>query len=314
MKPAISFVWLALGLHSVFNLVDLQYSEAQQLQRGEYQHIKYANFQNFFHQMLNISQVLASYNATDYMDCAFKCLEKMSCFSFNFATLPADSNSDRHLCQLLASDKYNHANSFVPSRDFHHFAIPSPCESLPCQNGGTCRPLYDTNSYVCQCGEGNNGTYCEHGWLKVNVDPVCFGVKNDSFGTFEIHKPGYIYRLKLVHRSGYVNCHSGKALNTKWGCGLKHESKKLNIHITDEKDTRIFPANVNGSLVLSHHFYYTLLGFDENSNEIVFDSTPTPLSVVAGQKFRIWYGEDLAGKAEDDNDGTSCIDVYAFRQ
>ena len=27
MKPAISFVWLALGLHSVFNLVDLQYSE-----------------------------------------------------------------------------------------------------------------------------------------------------------------------------------------------------------------------------------------------------------------------------------------------
>ena len=27
MHPAISFVWLALGLHSVFNLVDLQYSE-----------------------------------------------------------------------------------------------------------------------------------------------------------------------------------------------------------------------------------------------------------------------------------------------
>ena len=96
----------------------------QQLQRGEYQHIKYANFQNFFHQMLNISQVLASYNATDYKDCAFKCLEKMSCFSFNFATLPTDSNSGRHLCELLASDKYNHANSFVPSRDFHHFAIP----------------------------------------------------------------------------------------------------------------------------------------------------------------------------------------------
>ena len=74
--------------------------------------------------MLNISQVLASYYVTDYMDCAFKCLEKMSCFSFNFATLPADSNPGRHLCELLASDKYNHANSFVPSRDFHHFAIP----------------------------------------------------------------------------------------------------------------------------------------------------------------------------------------------
>ena len=73
--------------------------------------------------MLNISQVLASYYATDDMDCAFKCLEKMSCFSFNFAILAADSKSGRHLCELLASDKYNHANSFVPSRDFHHFAI-----------------------------------------------------------------------------------------------------------------------------------------------------------------------------------------------
>ncbi|XP_068721425.1 uncharacterized protein [Montipora capricornis] len=310
MKPAISFVWLALGLHSVFNLVDLQYSEAQQLQRGEYQHIKYANFQNFFHQILNISQVLASYYATDYMDCAFKCLEKMSCFSFNFATLPADSNSGRHLCELLASDKYNHANNFVPSRDFHHFAIPSPCESLPCQNGGTCRPLYDTNSYVCQCAEGNNGTYCENGWQKVNVDPVCFGVQNDKFGTFQIHKPGDIYRLKLVHRSGYVNCDSSRASNTKWGCFVnndKHYTEELiGVHITYENRTRIFPAN-DGD-------FYTLPGFNGNSPEITFDSTPTPLSVVAGQKFKIWYGDDLDNTNEGDNHGTSCTDVYAFYQ
>ena len=144
---------------------------------------------------------------------------------------------------------------------------------------------------------------------------MCFGVKNNSFGTFEIHKPGDIYRLKLVHRSGYVNCASHKALNTKWGCGLRHVSKKLNVHITDEKDTRVFPANVSGSLVLDPHFYYRLLGFNRNSPEIVFNSTPTPLSVVAGQKFRIWYGEDLAKykDSEKDNNGTSCTDVYAFR-
>ncbi|XP_068721423.1 uncharacterized protein [Montipora capricornis] len=264
--------------------------------------------------MLNISQVLASYYATDDMDCAFKCLAKMSCFSFNFATLAADSNSGRHLCELLASDKYNHANSFVPSRDFHHFAIWSPCESLPCQNGGTCRPLYDTNSYVCQCAEGNNGTFCENGWQKVNVDPVCFGARNDSFGTFEIHKPGDIYRLKLVHRSGYVNCAFPAAINTKWGCGLKSHSKKINVLITNEKDTRIFPASVSVSLMLDVYFYYTLRGFDENSPEIVFNSTPTPLSVVAGQKFRIWYGEDLANTPESDNRDSSCTDVYAFRQ
>ena len=151
-------------------------------------------------------------------------------------------------------------------------------------------------------------------WQKVNVDPVCFGVNNDSFGTFEIHKPGDIYRLKLVHRSGYVTCAFPKTFYTKWGCGVEQLSKKLNVHITDEKDTRIFPANVSGSLVLNPYFLYTLLGFDANSTEIVFDSTPTPLSVVAGQKFRIWYGEDLANKGERDNMGRSCTDVYAFRQ
>ncbi|XP_068721419.1 uncharacterized protein [Montipora capricornis] len=317
MYAWIAVVWFTLAFGTHFKFGHL-FSEAQQLQRGEYQHVNYAYFQNFFHQMLNISQVLASYYTTDDMDCAFKCLAKMSCFSFNFATLAADSNSGRHLCELLASDKYNDANSFVPSRDFHHFAIWSPCESLPCQNGGTCRPLYDTNSYVCQCGEGNNGTYCEHGWQKVNVDPVCFGAKDDSFGTFEIHKPGDIYRLKLVHRSGYVNCDSSKpGFNTNWGCdliGQDYYRNRINVHITYENNTRIFPANVNGLLVLDFRFYYTLLGFNRNSPEITFNSTPTPLSVVAGQKFRIWYGEDLAKKDEGDNNGTSCTDVYAFRQ
>ena len=84
------------------------------------------------------------------------------------------------------------------------------------------------------------------GWQKVNVDPVCFGAKDDSFGTFEIHKPGDIYRLKLVHRSGYVNCDFRGALNTKWGCGAKKLSKNLNVHITYENNTRVFPANVDG--------------------------------------------------------------------
>ena len=152
------------------------------------------------------------------------------------------------------------------------------------------------------------------GWQKVNVDPVCFGAKDDSFGTFEIHKPGDIYRLKLVHRSGYVNCDFRGAFNTKWGCGTENLSKKLNVHITYGNNTRIFPANVDGSLVLKSLFYYKLPAFNGNSTEIVFDSTPTPLSVVAGQKFRIWYGEDLKDKGEDNNMGRSCTDVYAFRQ
>ena len=113
-----------------------------------------------------------------------------------------------------------------------------------------------------------------------------------------------------------MNCDSRRAFNTKWGClftGYSYYSQKLNVHITNENNTRIFPAS---SLVLDKLFYYELPGFNGNSPEIVFNSTPTPLSVVSGQKFRIWYGEDLSkfGDSEKDNNGTSCTDVYAFRQ
>ena len=103
------------------------------------------------------------------------------------------------------------------------------------------------------------------GWQKVNVDPVCFGVRDDSFGTFEIHKPGAIYRLKLVHRSGYVNCNSATASNTKWGCLVTNDNhyneKLIGVHITNENNISIFPANVSGSLRLDGHKYYTLPGF-----------------------------------------------------
>ena len=113
-----------------------------------------------------------------------------------------------------------------------------------------------------------------------------------------------------------MNCLSGTAFNTKWGCNTTthvYHGEKLNVHITYENNTRIFPAS---SLVLDELFYYELPGFNGNSPEIVFNSTPTPLSVVSGQKFRIWYGEDLSKfrDSEKDNNGTSCTDVYAFRQ
>ncbi|XP_068721416.1 lactadherin-like isoform X2 [Montipora capricornis] len=360
---------------------------------------------------------------------------------------------------------------------FGHLFSESPCESLPCQNGGTCRPLYDTNSYVCQCGEGNNGTYCEnechkalgmasgaianeqinasslydvnhsahqgrlffketkiksgswsvkrhdlnqsswlqidlnnkytkvlgvstqgrdsnpqwpggvtfqwvtrynlqysddgvifqhykeegqaaekefrgnndrgtvvyhelnppiraryirfrpmawHGWISmraelygckgswqnINANPLCFGAKNNSFGTFAIHKPGHIYRLKLVHHSGYVNCISDSASATKWGCSASGYAKKVNVHITDENNNRVFPTA--GSVSFDPYYFYELPGFDANSAEIVLDFFPAPLSVAAGQKFRIWYGEDLMKSAEGNNIGKSCVDVYGF--
>ena len=138
-----------------------------------------------------------------------------------------------------------------------------------------------------------------------------FGAKNNLFGTFEIRQSGDIYSLKLVHLSGAVNCVDDINSGSNWGCSHgDYYDNKLNVHITNESNARIFPPT--GSVKFDSHLYYNLPGFHENSAEIVFDFFPVPLSVTTGQRFRVWYGEDLAGRSEADNVGNSYIDVYGF--
>ena len=146
--------------------------------------------------------------------------------------------------------------------------------------------------------------------IRDSTDPVCFGTKDSSFGTFEIRQSGDMYNLKLVHQSGAVNCINDINSATNWGCGASNHDNKLNVHITNESNARIFPPI--GSVNFNGHLYYSLPGFHPNSAEIVFDVFPAPLSVTIGQRFRVWYGEDLKKNQEGDNMGKSCIDVYGF--
>ena len=44
----------------------------------------------------------------------------------------------------------------------------SPCSKLPCQNDGTCVPLYRTNSYKCRCTKAYTGSHCEKGKFLVS--------------------------------------------------------------------------------------------------------------------------------------------------
>ena len=139
---------------------------------------------------------------------------------------------------------------------------------------------------------------------------MCFGAKDNSFGTFEIRQSGDIYNLKLDHLSGAVNCNGNIKPGTKWGCSGGDLKNKLNVHITNESNARIFPPN--SSVNFDEYLFYKLPGFDQNSAEIVFDFFPVPLSVTTGQRFRVWYGEDLKDWGEAGNVGKSCIDVYGF--
>ena len=54
-------------------------------------------------------------------ECAFKCLEKDPCLSFNLADL--DDNIDNLLCELLPSDHYTHSDKFITNRLWYHYSI-----------------------------------------------------------------------------------------------------------------------------------------------------------------------------------------------
>lgn len=43
-------------------------------------------------------------------------------------------------------------------------------------------------------------------WKKLNTAPVCFGTKDNQFGSFKVPSGGNIGKMKLVHLYGYVSC------------------------------------------------------------------------------------------------------------
>ena len=135
---------------------------------------------------------------------------------------------------------------------------------------------------------------------------MCFGARDDSYGKFSIHKAGKISSFKLAHRSGSVSCYKDDK-GTNWGCSDPSYIGQICTHITDASNVCL----VN-NLDSSAHGCYQLPGFDHNSPEIELNLS-SPVGVLAGQEFRIWYGEDLKNKDEYDNAfKKSCVDVYGF--
>ncbi|XP_067048959.1 uncharacterized protein [Acropora muricata] len=143
------FIGVVFAISAHFTL------QQAQIERSEYQPLHYGNFKVFHNHLLNVSHILSTVSVSEYIQCAFSCLQNVLCFSFNLATV-RDINSKQYACQLLPTDKYRNLDHFVLSQQFHHYAVPNPCESSPCRKG-TCRPLYHTNDYECHCPDGSFG-------------------------------------------------------------------------------------------------------------------------------------------------------------
>ena len=146
-------------------------------------------------------------------------------------------------------------------------------------------------------------------WKKINTDPVCFGTKNDDFGSFEIQEAGKIFTFKLVHTNGTVACNTDFE-STKWGCLHPDLGRRILLTVITYPNKTVLPLAefVKGV----DDYRYQLDGAHVNSPTLVFNLLPTPLVVSIGQQFLIWYGQDLANYTEYNNAGETCADVYAL--
>ena len=109
-------VWITF-LFPIFSLQPIS-ATLKSIQRSS--NFRFAHFiDNFFH-VLDVPELESSL-VTDRNVCLRRCLKDQRCFSTNLAARP-DINGN-HVCELLATDKYNASNSFGPSQYFHHYSL-----------------------------------------------------------------------------------------------------------------------------------------------------------------------------------------------
>ena len=107
-----------LGIIFMFGVVSSQ-SQTAQASLYRDQQTSYGNFKVTHYQHLSAT-VITSFLTEDDLKCPFKCAVERTCFSYNLAAHP-DSNG-RHLCEMLATDKYRARHKLQPNASFHHFS------------------------------------------------------------------------------------------------------------------------------------------------------------------------------------------------
>ena len=112
-------------LRSVLNKFVLSFSLENEtamrvIRKGIIQRFEFVNFQEDKFFFLNIT-ALVKRVVEDSLSCAFSCLDKLACFSFNFAAFP--DKAGKFVCEILSSDKYSNSENFLPSKVLHHFSI-----------------------------------------------------------------------------------------------------------------------------------------------------------------------------------------------
>ena len=102
----------------VILVIKVTAQQQESLYRGsEHRH---ANFVKHPRTFLDVSPI-AIKRVHDALYCAFNCLRKGRCFSFNVAVFP-DADG-KYECQLLATDKCNSSDNLKSTKEFNHHSI-----------------------------------------------------------------------------------------------------------------------------------------------------------------------------------------------
>jgi len=251
--------------------------------------------------------------------CYFRCAEEVTCQSYNYVI-------DQNLCELNNRTKEARPGDFIA--DQTRFYMKRAKNRVPL---GSIQELPAESCSEIKASEGNemtNGDYwiysdgnaqtilarCEENWQKINTDPVCFGARDNQYGAFNITKNGLLKTMKLVHKSGSIKCNKNEPASY-WGCAYEPSYGKngLLTIITNAQQEVILPSakELQHNSCTKNH-YYRLDGTTHTSPELVFRDLPNNVSVSRNQELQIWYGQDWIDCADVDNNGTTCVDVYAW--
>ena len=128
-------------------------------------------------------------------------------------------------------------------------------------------------------------------------------------------KSGRLKTMKLIHKSGAVQCNPDLSASY-WGCTHHAYGKHglMTIITNANKESVLPPAGdlkAMNDCGNKNHFY-SLNGISHTSSELVFRDLPNQLPVSRNQELQIWYGQDWIDCYETINNGTTCVDVYAW--
>ena len=151
-------------------------------------------------------------------------------------------------------------------------------------------------------------------WQKLNTDPVCFGARGNKYGAFNITKTGRVRTMKLVRKSGSIRCNTVYG-DSFWGCMKRasYSSKQFMTIMTNNKGEALLPpTEALKDSGCGKRYNYELEETGHKSPVLVFRNLSSLLPLARGQELQIWYGQDLVDCSEENNSGTTCVDVYAW--